>query len=444
MATGFLAFINEEDEKNFDAKLNYLGQLNFKTGSCNSCECPEYEYFPKSGVTDCDYCGHSVEDHRRDAVSPHPAASWTAPKGKGKKLKLVKKNVKSITPELISYIHDSGVLRALLLDKNQLEALPSKLFSRQLWTLRELSLANNQLTTIPKELCHLPLLQTLTVSYNKLTALPSSIGKLENLQYLYLNGNLLEEVPKEISQLRKLKKLHLQNNRLRAVPVEIGSLAMLTEFLLFDNPLMQPDMSIILGGSKKILSWLREQEKLQMKQKQQQDHSESADGSSGKGRSPLGGDDMHAQLFRLVLKDPRAREVFRQSLKQEYAEENLEFWEAVERFRYEATLMSKDRARIIGKATEVYDKFFGPKSETEVNLPAQIRKDVVAIFENENLRESVTKTIFNRAQRSIFDLMKTDSFSRHLKSKAHQDFVASQPPTSVWRKKQFQSMPNIS
>ena len=61
--------------------------------------------------------------------------------------------------------------------------------------LPQVSLSNNQLSSLPEEMGLLGNLEGLYLCHNDLTELPESIGMLANLKELTLSGNMLRELP---------------------------------------------------------------------------------------------------------------------------------------------------------------------------------------------------------------------------------------------------------
>ena len=74
----------------------------------------------------------------------------------------------------------------------------------QLYNQCKFSLANNELSEIPKEIGNLINLQILSLYNNQLNEIPKEIGNLTNLKELYLSNNQLCEIPKEIGNLINL------------------------------------------------------------------------------------------------------------------------------------------------------------------------------------------------------------------------------------------------
>jgi len=82
----------------------------------------------------------------------------------------------------------------------------------ELKNLGHLSLSNNNLTSIPKEIRELKKLEWLYLYNNNLTSLPKEIGELKNLKWLSLRHNNLTSLPKEIGELKNLKYIYFSNN----------------------------------------------------------------------------------------------------------------------------------------------------------------------------------------------------------------------------------------
>jgi hypothetical protein len=73
--------------------------------------------------------------------------------------------------------------------------------------LRLLNAMNNQLTSLPEELCNLTSLYRLGLKSNALEALPDNFGGLSGLVELFLTDNCLTTLPESIGQCSKLVKL---------------------------------------------------------------------------------------------------------------------------------------------------------------------------------------------------------------------------------------------
>lgn len=91
-------------------------------------------------------------------------------------------------------------LQALYLADNELEKIPSGLFSCR--ALIELNLSGNSLVKIPNSLGKLKKLEVLDLSNNPLTKIPKGVVKLKQLQTLIISGT---DIPEE--DLAKLRQL---------------------------------------------------------------------------------------------------------------------------------------------------------------------------------------------------------------------------------------------
>ena len=111
-----------------------------------------------------------------------------------------------------------------------------------------LDLSNNELATLPPEICELTNLTWLALSHNRLTTLPPEICQLTNLTYLSLSDNHIRELSSAISQLPNLIWLSLSRNQLAALPSEIFQLTKLKELHLNGNPLISPPIEIAEQG----------------------------------------------------------------------------------------------------------------------------------------------------------------------------------------------------
>ena len=65
---------------------------------------------------------------------------------------------------------------------------------------------------------------SLSLAINQLTSVPPEIGNLSSLSSLYLSRNQLTTLPTEIGNLSSLIELSLEENQLTSVPMELGNL----------------------------------------------------------------------------------------------------------------------------------------------------------------------------------------------------------------------------
>jgi Leucine-rich repeat (LRR) protein len=83
---------------------------------------------------------------------------------------------------------------------NNLEIIPINLFKLNITSL---DISNNDLITIPNEICKLTNLKSLAIGNNNFYVFPKVICKLKNLEILYFKNTSLE-IPFEIKNLQKL------------------------------------------------------------------------------------------------------------------------------------------------------------------------------------------------------------------------------------------------
>ncbi|KAJ8939671.1 hypothetical protein NQ318_016615, partial [Aromia moschata] len=137
---------------------------------------------------------------------------------------------------------------------NAIRFIPDAVSSLQ--CLSFLDLSRNQLTTLPRELCQLPI-QILLVSNNKLTCLPDELNRMSQLTELDASCNQLTHLPPRlrpevaavpISTVEltclKLVRLDLRANRISTLPIEIRDMTNLIDLLVDDNPLTSPPASL--------------------------------------------------------------------------------------------------------------------------------------------------------------------------------------------------------
>ncbi|ELR15142.1 protein phosphatase 2C domain containing protein [Acanthamoeba castellanii str. Neff] len=161
---------------------------------------------------------------------------------------------KNLPPELAYMIN----LEMLSMAQNELTELPksfgklSKLVALNLNTnlfaevpkvlgklpaLSILDMRNNRVTEIsPGTLKKMTALTKLMLRYNRIVALPAEVGHLKNLQLLSIRNNHLISVPPELNQLEKLQVFDARGNQLRSIP-PLGGLRSLLELDLQHNNL---------------------------------------------------------------------------------------------------------------------------------------------------------------------------------------------------------------
>lgn len=117
--------------------------------------------------------------------------------------------------------------------------------------LQELSLDNNNLSSLPNWVCNFNL-TALDLRLNQFTTLPDWFNQLTSLEFLCLSHNQFDSLPNWFDQLKSLEILDIANNRFSNLPKVLISLTNLTQLGLSNNQ--------FLPFSPAITSWLNELE----------------------------------------------------------------------------------------------------------------------------------------------------------------------------------------
>ncbi|XP_036329086.1 uncharacterized protein LOC118741276, partial [Rhagoletis pomonella] len=180
--------------------------------------------------------------------------------------------------ELPEEITTFSFLETLLLYHNTIRSIPESV--KHLTSLTYLDLRSNQLASLPREICFLPL-QVLLVSNNRLAALPDELGRMDRLTDLDASYNQLSTLPARIGELRSLRSFSLRsnqlmylpreltcltlesldvsNNRIASLPLEIRQMTALVELNLENNPLTSPPASLCVRGLVHVFKFLETQ-----------------------------------------------------------------------------------------------------------------------------------------------------------------------------------------
>ncbi|XP_029930494.1 regulator of G-protein signaling 21-like [Myripristis murdjan] len=122
-----------------------------------------------------------------------------------------------------------------------------------------------------------------------------------------------------------------------------------------------------------------------------------------------------------LLSQKSGQVAFRDFLKSEFCEENLDFWLACEDFK---TLNNPDE--LIWRATNIYEEFVRTESPREINLDFYTRE-----ITTQNIQHP-SPSCFALAQKKIYSLMENDSFPRFIKSDQYKDLLdAAAKPRSL-------------
>ncbi|XP_068098212.1 regulator of G-protein signaling 21 [Hyperolius riggenbachi] len=106
---------------------------------------------------------------------------------------------------------------------------------------------------------------------------------------------------------------------------------------------------------------------------------------------------------------------FREFLKSEFSDENIEFWLACEDFK-----KTKISSQLAGKANKIYCEYIKTEAPREVNIDHKTR-DLIS-----QKMSQPTINCFDDAQELILCLMAKDSFPRFLKSDHYKELTKKQ------------------
>ncbi|XP_058179419.1 disease resistance protein RUN1-like [Rhododendron vialii] len=135
----------------------------------------------------------------------------------------------------LSHVLRLSCLKELRMENCNLSCLPNEVGN--LISLETLDLGQNNLRTLPDNICNLTCLKKLYLSNCDVSHLPSKIGRLVALEALILEGNSLLTLPDSLCNLTRLKNLNLSDCDVSYLPSEIGQLISLQKLNLGGNNL---------------------------------------------------------------------------------------------------------------------------------------------------------------------------------------------------------------
>ncbi|KAF6732251.1 Regulator of G-protein signaling 6 [Oryzias melastigma] len=112
-----------------------------------------------------------------------------------------------------------------------------------------------------------------------------------------------------------------------------------------------------------------------------------------------------------ALKDPAGQELFLKFLESEFSSENLRFWLAVQ------DLKKMPQEEVAQRAEEIWAEFLAEGAPSSINLDSHSYERT-----SQNLKDP-GRYSFEDAQDHIYNLMKSDSYARFLRSNVYQDLL---------------------
>ncbi|CAL1284270.1 unnamed protein product [Larinioides sclopetarius] len=112
-----------------------------------------------------------------------------------------------------------------------------------------------------------------------------------------------------------------------------------------------------------------------------------------------------------LLKDPAGREQFFKFLEKEFSAENLKFWDAVQELKQ---VHSRD---IPVKVQEIWDQYLAPEAKEAINIDSKSYE-----ITKKNM-EKPDRWAFEEAAAHLYQLMKSDSYSRYLRSEMYKEYL---------------------
>ncbi|XP_075989704.1 regulator of G-protein signaling 7 isoform X2 [Anticarsia gemmatalis] len=126
--------------------------------------------------------------------------------------------------------------------------------------------------------------------------------------------------------------------------------------------------------------------------------------------------------LRELLQDNAGKEHFAKFLSKEFSGENLKFWLAVQE------LKALPIRRVAARAKEIWKEYLASDAPSPINIDAASRELTRVKVES----GTADRYCFDQAQAHVYHLMKSDSYSRYLRSEMYKDYLnGSKKKTSV-------------
>uniref|UniRef100_A0A3Q2D6R9 Regulator of G protein signaling 13 n=1 Tax=Cyprinodon variegatus TaxID=28743 RepID=A0A3Q2D6R9_CYPVA len=121
-----------------------------------------------------------------------------------------------------------------------------------------------------------------------------------------------------------------------------------------------------------------------------------------------------SQSLERLLESKYGLATFRNFLKSEYSDENIEFWLTCEDYK-----KIKSSFRMSSRAKKIYEQFIKAESPKEINIDYHTREQI-----KRNIK-TPTVLCFDEAQKIVYGLMERDSYPRFLRSDVYRTLLES-------------------
>jgi len=120
-----------------------------------------------------------------------------------------------------------------------------------------------------------------------------------------------------------------------------------------------------------------------------------------------------AESFDSLMNDPLGVKHFKEFLTKEFSEENILFWEACNRLK---TIKSIEVELLKTNSKLIFNRYLGPRATTPVNITSNSQQLAI-----EAMSKPPHPNMFDNQQEGVYYLMKTDSYSRFVKSPLYRE-----------------------
>lgn len=140
--------------------------------------------------------------------------------------------------------------------------------------------------------------------------------------------------------------------------------------------------------------------------------------------------------FGELLKDEHGKEEFQKFLEKEFSGENLKFWLACQRLKLEPVQNVEDNVN------QIYKEFLSKESEHAINIDSKCMETTL------KNRENPDRFCYEEAQEHIYQLMKSDSYARFIKSEQYKALLQPKKVEGrryrMWAPKDYNTLTNES